>query len=278
MRRGMTAPPPATGTARGRYLHAATGFQSELDRLRLLEARYDGDTTRRLAALGIPDAARCLEAGAGAGSIARWMAARAGPRGHVVATDLDPRFLGGLEQDNIEVRRHDITAEDLGQGSFDIVHCRALLLHLPDPHAALQRMAAALRPGGTLLIEDADYVSLAACDPDHPHAQAFNEHTHAALRSARAAGMFDPYFGRRLPSLLATVNLVGNGHDIVTRIRHGNSADATLLTESAQAVLRAAPDQAGAARALAGVRPALTDPAFCYVDALNVAAWGRRPT
>jgi 2-polyprenyl-3-methyl-5-hydroxy-6-metoxy-1,4-benzoquinol methylase len=143
--------PPDLAEARGPaggYLHAASAFDDELGRLRLLEARYDTQTFRRLSALGPLAGARCLEVGAGAGSVARWLAAQAGPAGQAVATDADPRFLADAGKAGVEVRRHDILADPLEPAAYDLVHCRALLLHLADPQQALRNMAAAVRPGG----------------------------------------------------------------------------------------------------------------------------------
>jgi trans-aconitate methyltransferase len=39
---------------------------------------------------------------------------------------------------------------------FDLVHARLVLVHVPDRARALATMVAALRPGGWLLVEDAD--------------------------------------------------------------------------------------------------------------------------
>jgi hypothetical protein len=52
------------------YAHAATPFEAERERLRLLEARYDDITRDRLALAGDLSGLRCLEVGAGAGSVA----------------------------------------------------------------------------------------------------------------------------------------------------------------------------------------------------------------
>jgi 2-polyprenyl-3-methyl-5-hydroxy-6-metoxy-1,4-benzoquinol methylase len=98
--------------------------------------------------LGLTSGWQCLELGAGAGSIACWLAARVGPSGQVVATDIDPRFLQDLKLPNLEVRRHDIRTDALEREAYDLVHCRNLLVHLPDPEQMARRMVAALRPGG----------------------------------------------------------------------------------------------------------------------------------
>src|SRR4051812_38250562 len=83
------------------------------DRLGALEALWDPGTQSVIEALGIAPGWRCLEVGAGAGSIAAWLAARVAPDGDVLATDLSTRHLDGLSAPNLEVRRHDILKDPL---------------------------------------------------------------------------------------------------------------------------------------------------------------------
>jgi SAM-dependent methyltransferase len=131
-------------------------WEKERDRLRALEAVFDHASTRRLADLGVGAGWRCLEVGCGAGGVALWLAAQVGPAGHVLATDLDTRFAAGHAQPNLDVRAHDIAADALEPGSFDLAHTRNVLAHLPDRRRALERMIAAVRPGGWILVEDTD--------------------------------------------------------------------------------------------------------------------------
>ena len=63
-----------SSAATGSYVHANAAFDDELARLHLLEARYDPRTFRRLSMFGPLAGARCLEVGAGTGSVARWLA------------------------------------------------------------------------------------------------------------------------------------------------------------------------------------------------------------
>ena len=130
-------------------------WSDERRRLALIERCYDPATTSRLEELGVGAGWQCLEAGAGGGSIARWLRDRVNPGGRVVALDLDIRFVEN--ERGIEARRCDILAAELEADTYDLVHCRALLHHLPGKQlAALRRMAAALRfrPGGVLLEEE----------------------------------------------------------------------------------------------------------------------------
>jgi len=265
-------------TALEGYLHENAAFEDELGRLRLLEARYDSGTFRRLCMFGPLAGARCLEVGAGAGSVARWLAAQAGPCGQVVATDTNPRFLAEAEKAGVEVRRHDILADPLEPGCYDLAHCRALLLHLADPRQAVRNMAAAVRPGGWLLIEDADYISLAAADPAHPRAIRFDQIIRTLSAFLAASGILDLYLGRHLPSFVTAAGLAETGSETIAFHRQGGSGEAELLRRSLErlhpmVLTNAVADQ----EELDAVSAATADPSFSFIDALSVAAWGRVP-
>src|SRR5215813_6198232 len=150
------------------YILSHTADASERERLSLLERIADPLSQRRLAALDIQPGWRCVEVGAGHGSIVRWLAEQVGPQGQVVATDLNPRFLTEIELSNVEVRRHDIRADPLEPGTYDLAHCRLVLTHMPEPQLVVGRIVEALRIGGWLLIEEHDLSSLRAVDATHP--------------------------------------------------------------------------------------------------------------
>ena len=158
-------------TVENRYVLGGVDAATEARRLALLEQRFDAGTIRRLGELGVIGGWRCLEVGAGHGSVARWLADKVGPSGSVVAADIDARFLTGLP-DNVDVRELDIRDQEL-EPDFDLAHCRALLMHLPDPDAALARIVAALRPGGVLLVEEGDFGLLHF--GGHPNSAAQND-------------------------------------------------------------------------------------------------------
>ena len=120
-----------------------------------LQASYDQVTIRQLEQIGVAAGWSCLEVGGGGGSIARWLARQVTPGGHVVVTDIDPRWLESGYPD-IELRRHDIVVDELEKDPFDLAHERLVLIHLPERDRALRRMIDSLRPGGWLLIEDFD--------------------------------------------------------------------------------------------------------------------------
>ena len=269
------APAAVVGGVAAGYVHAASPFDDELGRLRLLEDRYDARTFGRLSALGPLAGTVCLEVGAGAGSVARWLA---GPAGRVVATDADPRFLADAATAGIEVRRHDILAGQLEPGRYDLVHCRALLCHLADPLRALRAMAAAVRAGGWLLVEDADYVSLVAADPAHPRSARFDAVMRKLLEFIAVSRAFNPFFGRGLPSLVAAAGLAEPRCEAIACHRQRGSGTAELLRRSLERTRDGVLGHGLVdADEFEAVLAATRDPSFSFVDALSIAAWGRSP-
>lgn len=145
------------------FPHAA---DDEARRLELFQQRLDPLTIRRVERLEIGVGATCLEVGGGHGSITRWLAEHVGADGHVTATDLQVDFLNTIDAANVEVVRHDVRSDSFPEGSFDFVHTRAVLMHIPDDLEIIRRMASWLRPGGRLLLEEPDFgMWLADGDP-----------------------------------------------------------------------------------------------------------------
>jgi SAM-dependent methyltransferase len=165
-----------------------------------LESVFDPGTIAQLESIGVAPGWQCLEAGGGGGSVAAWLCQRAGSHGRVVATDLDTRFLDALDYSNLDVRRHDLVNEPLPRAAFDLVHARAVLVHLPDREKAFENLAAAVKPGGWLLLEELDYVSKVVDPGNDPQANDLFQRVRSAQSRAMAAGGIDAYFGRGLCS------------------------------------------------------------------------------
>ena len=110
----------------------------------------DTPTTWRLQRLGLRPGMRCLELGAGSGSIANWLAGRTG---EVVAVDIDTTQLQGVAP-GVQVIRHDLRDGLPVDGRFDLIHARLLLTHLPEREQILDQLVDALAPGGQLVLGD----------------------------------------------------------------------------------------------------------------------------
>ena len=121
-------------------------------------------TFQHVERLGIAPGWRCWEVGAGGPGVPAWLAARVGSQGHVLATDIDTSWLPAGAP--YEVRRHDVGTDPAPDGDFDLVHARLVLVHVTRRDDALRAMAGALRPGGWLLLEDADPALQPPIHPD----------------------------------------------------------------------------------------------------------------
>lgn len=192
-----------------------------------LEASLDENTKAHLSALGIAASWRCLEVGAGSGSIARWMAERVGPRGYVLATDIDSRWIQSNGMSQLEVKQHDVVADPLAQGEFDLIHARLVLSWLPARDTVLSRLVQALRPGGWLVVEDFDSSLHWCLDPLNDDERVFVKVADAFIQALHRRGA-DTTWPRTLPHRLASAGLVDVGAAGHLTIYHGGSAAAQV--------------------------------------------------
>ncbi|WP_369154333.1 trans-aconitate 2-methyltransferase [Streptomyces sp. R02] len=156
---GMPSPGAGEGTGdvpAGRYGRDLFPPEDphESERIDAAALVHDPVTTGRLRQLGVGPGMRCLEVGAGTGTVARWLLEEAGVE-EVVALDRDTRALAAWELPGLRVLTADITDEDLDPGRFDLVHARFVLMHLPGRRGLVHRLAGLLRPGGVLVLGDA---------------------------------------------------------------------------------------------------------------------------
>jgi SAM-dependent methyltransferase len=251
-------------------------WADERRRLELLEQVFDPATEGYLGGIPLPAGGQCLEVGAGAGSVARWLCERVGPDGRVVATDLDTGFLECLTEQNLEVRRHDIAADELEEGAFDLIHARLVLEHIPSRQEVVRRLAAALRPGGWLVLEDFDWSSLLAaptCTGGDLHARAYQ----AMAMVFPAAGAATD-FGRQLPLTLRAAGLTDVMAEGRVYVALGGTPAAAwwkvTLAKLCQPVLRTGMLSEAE---LDEVLAACDDDGFCAMYPVLMTTSGRRP-
>ncbi|HEX4586802.1 MAG TPA: class I SAM-dependent methyltransferase [Mycobacterium sp.] len=175
------------------------GFAEERKRLSGMESLWDPGTRALLDELGIGSGWRCLEVGAGGGSMVQWMAERGAK---VTAVDIDTRFIDALASDSIEVRRVDLRTDTLAQDEFDLVHARLVLEHLSDRRQILDRLVATLRPGGWIVIEDYDW----SCFGFEGEQIGFGDLADVILDFMAKAG-FERDYGRRVVSDIEAAGL-----------------------------------------------------------------------
>jgi SAM-dependent methyltransferase len=162
----------------------------ERARLRLLEDYHDPLTIGQLDAIGVGEGWRCLDVGAGAGSVTRMLAERVGRTGAVLAVDIDTSLLEGLASDRVEVRRLDLLSDPLPEAAFDLVHARLLLMFLSPRLGALPRLVSAARPGGWLASIAPDFHPVALSPPNLVGQRVWSQFLDAAL-----TGGWDPGYG-----------------------------------------------------------------------------------
>lgn len=174
----------------------------EQQRLILLEEVLDPVTRQLLTACQITEEWRCLEVGAGNGSIADWLSEKC-PKGEVVASDIDTRFLLGKQTGkNFQVVRHDVREDSFPPASFDLIHTRAVLVHMPERDQVLHRMTSWMKPGGLLVIEEPYFLG----HEDSPYPE-FRSLMRAMEQFLRDAAGTDMRWARRLPQMIQSVDL-----------------------------------------------------------------------
>src|SRR3954452_7830916 len=178
-------------------------WYAERDRLDSLTSLYDARTLELCERLGVSEGWECLDAGAGTGSLALGLLERVTAAGSVTALDADARFLRPLAADGLVVLEADLTEAALPVDRYDLVHARLVLEHLPRRDEVLAALAAAVRPGGWLLIEDFDWSTAMVVDPPNER----HERVAGACLTLFSAHAYDPYYGRRLPRRLAAAGL-----------------------------------------------------------------------
>jgi ubiquinone/menaquinone biosynthesis C-methylase UbiE len=128
-----------------------------------------------------------LEPGPGMGFFTLELARLAGPSGHIVAVDIQPKMLASLRrrvaraglEDRIDVRMAAAVSMGVADlaGTVDFVLAAAVVHELPDEGRFFLEAAAALKPGGCLLVVEPS---------GHVDARKFESELSAAARAGLA--------------------------------------------------------------------------------------------
>ena len=146
------------------------GGQEGYGRLLLLARDRWPDTAALFERAALSPGMRCIDLGCGGGEVTLEMAGLVAPHGSVTGVDMDEVKLDLAREaavrrglGNVGFRLLNLNDWD-EPDAYDAVYCRFVLQHLSHPVDMLRRMWAGVRPGGVLIVEDADFDGW-CCDP-----------------------------------------------------------------------------------------------------------------
>jgi len=261
------------------YIFDSAAPAETAERFAILDALYNFRSFRFLETTGIGPGWHCLEVGGGSGAVAAWIADRVGPSGHVLVTDIDPRFIEARQRHtNVELRRHDIGTDPLPEHAFDLIHARLVLQHVPQREQALARLVAALKPRGWLVVEEFDGRIIDRTIPTLDAQAAPFKRVLGALVQLMEERGFDPRWPRSLYGRFRAAGLTEVGMEGHLAVCAGGGLG-TSLDAANFAQVR------GEAIAKGLATDAEIDAALARLDASDFAvfspvmftAWGRRP-
>jgi ubiquinone/menaquinone biosynthesis C-methylase UbiE len=178
-------------------------------RLELLDEVYGASTRAACEERGLAEGWRVADIGCGTGQVSCWFGERVGPSGRVSALDVSADQLAfgrartatsGLY--NVTFVEGSVYDPGLPCGAFDLAFCRFLLCHLQRPADALAQMAALLRPGGVLVVQDMVMSSMFT----DPPTRAYTRFVQLAAQVGEALGV-DYDIGCRLFGMFRALGL-----------------------------------------------------------------------
>lgn len=202
------------------YTYLLGDSRTEAARLRAQARLWDPTAHALFDRLNIRRGARVLEIGPGAGSLHRELRRRAD--GPVDAVEPSDAFARGIERiaahDGFgrgQLWRANLAEVRLPRTHYDVIFARWVFLFLPEPAARVRQLAAALRPGGLLAIEDYQRETLRMLPPP-----AAWQRFLAADRAFFESQGGDASIGARLPALYTAAGL--EVVDITATVKSGH--------------------------------------------------------
>ena len=144
-------------------LDRTSGEYKRLHRQALI---WEKITRRVLMEAGLSAGMHFLDIGCGTGDVMRLAGDIVTKSGSVSGVDIDEKIgneaiplLQELNNSNYSFKCFDIVSDNIDQ-QYDFVYARFVLIHMTDPVNIIKKLCNAVRPGGTLLIQDYDFGGL----------------------------------------------------------------------------------------------------------------------
>src|SRR5829696_6215481 len=174
--------------------YALARSRAEYERLSRQAAFLRGTTEQLFRAAGLEPGMRILEVGSGAGDVALLAAELVGPEGEVVGVDVDGAALEiargraqSLGLGNVSFVEGDARTAEL-EGGFDAAVGRLVVMYWGDPTEGLRRIAAHVRPGGVVAVQELD-LDPATGPRSLPEETLWNETGQLVIETFARAGM-----------------------------------------------------------------------------------------
>lgn len=214
------------------YIFEKNEGGEELRRLRRIEAALDTHSRALIERTGLAAGWRCLEVGAGGGSILRWLGERVGVRGQAVGIDKNVSHLAAFTEAPFEIIEGDVL--ELERPScFDLIHARYVLIHNREREGIVQRLRKLLKPGGYLVLEEPDFESAEWLDAESREA---GQRVNRAICALFRGLSLDPGFGKHLPLLLTDAGLAIRCLEDRGHLEPGGGPVAMVMADSAGAL------------------------------------------
>jgi ubiquinone/menaquinone biosynthesis C-methylase UbiE len=159
---------------------------------------------------------RILDVGSGLGLMTALFAGLSGPEGFCLGIERSTEQLqksATLLREGLSFRQGDALKLPLApdeEESFDLVHARFILEHLPEPQKAIHEMKRALKPGGRIFLADDDHQAMILFPEPEGFQQLWTAYTDSFVEVGN-----DPFIGRKLPSLLMSAGFMDVRNDTV---------------------------------------------------------------
>ncbi|RLK57961.1 class I SAM-dependent methyltransferase [Actinokineospora cianjurensis] len=241
-------------------------------------AAFDPASHFALTTAGLAPGWTCWEIGGGDGRVGHWMSDQVGPGGSVLVTDIDPRHIPTSDRPNLTVHQHDVVNDPLPAATFDLIHARLVLIHLPQRLAVLDRLITALKPGGRLVLEEFDLQHPLLPHTTTPEHRTTFTAVHAPLLHLYTTRDVSPTWARSLPELLIAKGLTNPQTHTTTHLLHGGTPQTTLHRVNTEQLTHPLIATGVTPKSLDAFYTLLDTPDFTIWSYPLVSALGTRPT